>query len=284
MSLRDRILAKLRTVPALPAAAIETVQLLQDPDSDIKDIARSIEHDPGLTANVLKLANSAYIGMSKSVGTIQQAVVRIGTAEIVKMIVGLSFSPIASRPVRGYDLPPGALWEHSVAVAVASEQIVRLREINPPPHTFTPGLLIDVGKLVLGNFVEVDITSIQKLAFDQQASFEKAERQVLGIDHAEVGARLLEHWNLPEALVEVVRWHHDPSNVSEEQALVTDLVHTADQLMTLCGIGCGADGSNYAMCDTAVSRFSLSDDEVELVLSRSMEVFDKVRLKYKCNG
>ncbi len=277
MSRREEILADVRSTLALPTAAIETLTLLQDPSADIHDIARSIEHDPGLTANVLKLANSSFFGMAHSVGSVQQAIVRLGTAEIVQMVTSLSLAPIKERSVPGYDLMPGALWEHAIAVAVTADQIAHLRSVKPSAHTFTAGMLIDVGKLVLDQAVGAEIEPIRRLAFGQQMSFEQAERTVLGIDHAEVGAHLLEHWKVPGSLVEVVRWHHEPQNVSGNRDLV-DLVHTADQLVTLCGVGCGADGLNYRVSEPSVSRFNLKHSEIEWLLAQSMDVFNELRL------
>jgi len=280
MTRRDNIFTKIKSVPVLPAAAVETVALLENPKSNMKDIARSIEHDPGLTANVLKLANSAMMGMSGSISSIHQAIVRIGTAEVVRLVVSGSLAPIMRISAHGYDLDPGALWEHAVAVAVTTEEIVRLRKLNAPPHTFTAGLLIDIGKLVLDQFVDVEIESIRSLAFEQHMSFEQAEQQVLGIDHAEVGACLLDHWHVPSSIVEIVRWHHEPQNVSGDQSLVADLVHTADQLMTMCGIGGGVDGMNYHTCGSSLSRFNLRESEVEFLMSRSIEVFHQVKSRY----
>lgn len=280
MTRRDEILTKISSVPALPAAATEAVALLEDPEAEIKSIARAIEHDPGLTANVLKRANSASMGMAGSVSSVQQAIVRLGAVEIVKMAVRDSLAPIMRQSAVGYQLQPGELWEHAVAVTVATEQIAIMRHIKVPPEASTAGLLIDVGKLVLGQFVELEIEPIRKLAFQQQLPFEVAERQVLGIDHAEVGAHLLDQWNLPAPIVEVVRWHHEPKHVSPDNALVADLVHVADQVITLSGLGCGEDGMRHHTDESSMSRFKLRPSEIEILLSRSMEAFNAIRSQY----
>ena len=246
MTRRDEILTKISSVPALPAAVTEAITLLEDPETPIKTIARAIEHDPGLTANVLKRANSASMGMARTVSSVQQAIVRLGAIEIVKMAIHDSVAPIMRQPTLGYQLRSGELWEHAVAVMVATEQIAIMKKIETPSDASTAGLLIDVGKLVLGQFVELEIEPIRDLAFQQHLSFEEAEREALGIDHAEVGAHLLDQWNLPDAIVDVVRWHHEPTRVSPDHRLVADLVHAADQIITISGIGGGDDGLTTA--------------------------------------
>ena len=280
MTRRDEIIAKTSSVPALPAAVAEAITLLEDPETPIKVIARAIENDPGLTANVLKRANSSFMGMARKVSSVQQAIVRLGVAEIIKMAIRDSMAPIMQGSAQGYQLRPGELWEHAVAVAVATEQVALLRNIKPPPEAHTAGLLADVGKLVLGQFVELEIEPIRQLAFEEQLSFEEAERQALGIDHAEVGALLLDQWNLPSSIVEAVRWHHEPRHVSPAHALLVDLVHTADLIVTLSGIGAGEDGLQHHSDESTMSRFKLRPSEIEVLLSRSMEVFQDVQSQY----
>ena len=102
-----------------------------------------------------------------------------------------SVGPIMKQGVKGYDLPKGKLWEHSVAVAIGAEQLAKELKISAPSYLFTAGLLIDIGKLVLSSFVNVDAQPIVKLAFEKHIPIDVAERRVLGIDHNRGGSNII---------------------------------------------------------------------------------------------
>lgn len=276
MSRREEILEKVKSIPALPTVATKAIQLLRDPEVDIKDVVQMIEYDQGLTSNVLRLANSAYFAGPRTIGSLRDALVRLGMNRIFQLVVTSAISPFARQPVKGYDLAPGELLEQSVAVAVGAEELAPMVGVRPPVHTFTAGLLHDLGKIILSTFVEVDAAPITNLAYREKVSFELAEAQVLGIDHAEAGAALLEEWNLPESIVEAVRWHHQPDSAPGDK-LVVDLVHVADNLLTESGVGVGIDGLNYQLSPGAVSRLQLRTSTAEKVVYTMLTSVEDLR-------
>jgi putative nucleotidyltransferase with HDIG domain len=251
------------------------IQLIQNADVDLGELARTIEYDPGLTSNILRLANSAYFGCPRSISTMREAVVRLGMNTMFQLVVTSAAGPLMRKPIKGYDLPSGKLWEHSVAVAIGVQQLAATLGIKPPDYTFTAALLHDVGKVVLGTFLEVDAGPIMDLAFEEQISFEVAEQQVLGIDHAEIGAILLEDWNLPKYIVDVVRWHHQPEHFSGN-TLVVDLVHVADNLSMLGGIGTGSDGLNYCPSEEVTEKLNITTHIAESVICKILIGLDQL--------
>lgn len=269
MSARDEIIAAIGEVQALPSAVADVVAMIQDPQSDLADMARVIEYEPGLTANVLRLANSAYFGAQRQIHSLREAVVRLGIDTVFELVMATAIAPLARPAVRGYDLVPGDLWDHSIAVGLSAVHIAHLTGRPEPRGLFTSGLLVDIGKIVLGTFIDVDPQPILDAAFDAGLAFDAAEREVLGIDHAEVGATLIEQWNLPETMVEVVRCHHRPE-LAAEPSLAIDLVHAADVCCMMGGIGTGTDGLHYHVCDASVERLQLTTRIVEQVVT---EVF-----------
>lgn len=261
MSIRDLVIKRIPEIPALPAAATRVLHLLQDPDVGVGTIMEAIEYDPVLTTEILRLANTAYFAGPRTVGTLRDAGVLFGTERILQLVLATSIFPIARQPLLGYDLSAGQLIRHSMAVAIGAEQMAALCGRPAPDHTFTAGLLSDIGKIVLGSFLEVDAQPIVQLAGGEGLSFEVAERQVLGIDHAEVGALLLEAWNVPRNIIDVVRWHHEPDRFPGDPYVV-DLVHAAIHLSVGFGLGGGIDGLNYKPSELALSR--LKADHVML--------------------
>jgi putative nucleotidyltransferase with HDIG domain len=259
----------------MPAVAANAAGLLLDPDSDIADIVDAIEYDPGLASNLLRMANSAYYGFREPISSIRDAMVRLGTHQIYKMLMSWGFSRMAQQSIPGYGLAPGKLWEHSIGVAVGAEQLASDLDIVPPDHAFAAGLLHDIGKIAIGAFVEVDLDSILQIVNQDKVSFEVAEQQVLGIDHAEAGAAMLEHWNLPQNVVEASRWHHQPDSLDEE-SLVVDLVHVADTMCLMGGIGAGVEGTNYTTSRETASRLRLDIVKGDAVISEILAKLDSV--------
>ncbi len=284
MSSREAILKQIRKVPAIPVAATEVLTLLQDPDVKIGQLRRKIEFDPGLASNVLKLANSAAFGGAGSVSSIQAAIVRVGIRQLARLVTASAVAPVVRGEVRGYGVPAGGLWEHSASVALGVEALAEVLKVKLPEVASTAALLHDVGKMVLSTFVQVDAAPIAKLAFEKRVSFEEAEREVLGIDHAEAGAELLASWNLPDAVVEVVRWHHQPGKDAGER-LALDLVNAADHVSIACGIGRGdADGLHYRPSSQVVSRLKLTTGAAEMVACRMLTGLDELRELFGAGG
>ena len=269
MRIRDQIIKDLDTLPSLPTAAIKAVKLLQDPDVSISELTKTIEYDPALTTNVLRLANSAYFGASKQIGSLKQAIIRLGTNNVFRLVVASAVAPLANKAVKGYDLPPGELWIHSIAVAIGSDIMRDELNLTVPGYMFTAALLHNIGKVVLGNCSYVDPQKILDMATSHQVSFDEAELAVLGIDHAEVGALLLEKWNLPQNIIEVVRWHHYPKYYPESKEVI-DLIHVTDNLCIKMGIGLGVDGLIHRISQESLDRLNLKTKITEKVLIKTI--------------
>ena len=276
MKQRDKILEAVRLVPTMPVAAVEVVRLLEDMDVPMEKIVRAVEHDPGLTSNLLRLANSPFFATKREVGSVREAAMQLGMNWMFQMVIGTVISPLTHQRIKGYDMPPGQLLTHSVAVAEGAEQIARVLRVKVPHYLFTAGLLHDLGKVVLGTFVAVDTSPITALCREEDLSFEEAEKQILGIDHAEVGAELLHWWKLPEAVAEAVHWHHQPEKFSGDTTVV-DLVHVADNLALLCGLGIGSDGLRYRPSWQAAERLALSAEQAELAVCEVMSKLEEWR-------
>ena len=129
---------------------------------------------------------------------------------------------------------------------------------------------------MLGTFIEIDAEPILALACDQQTPFPEAEARVLGMDHAEAGALLLEEWHLPSAIIDVVRWHHEPDRFPNGDTLVVDLVHIADELGRASGTGAGTDGFMYALSQEAVDRLGVTTRIAEKVVSDVLTDLDEL--------
>jgi len=272
----DGILSRISSVSTIPTASVELVRLLQDPDLPNSKLTQAIEYDPSLTSNLLRLANSAYFGYSRAVSTVRDAIFLLGRNEIFQMVVATVVGKMTKQSVRGYGLSPSELWDHLMGVAVVSRRVGQALHQKIPSYTFTAGLLHDVGKIVLGTFGEVDPAPILELAQEEKIGLVEAEQRILGIDHAEVGACLLESWNLPAYLAEVVRWHHDPGRESG-QAVVAGLVHVADALCIVHGIGISVSGHLRGLAEEILLKARLETRVSEEVIAQALAELDGLR-------
>jgi putative nucleotidyltransferase with HDIG domain len=199
----EQLMAQVRSFPSMPSAAVKLLALFNDPDTTISHVEKILSTDPGLTANVLKLTNSGYFGLALKVGSVSQAIALLGPKILIQLVLASSVGVTMDKPVPGYDLPPGELWRHSIAVSVAAEGLVKELNVPGADLIFTAALLHDVGKLILGDYLEKDIKQIE-FAASRGISFEKAEHKVLNTNHAEIGARILQNWSLPPQIVSAV--------------------------------------------------------------------------------
>lgn len=228
-------MAKVKSFPAMPSTATKLLSLLDDPDVSFSQIEEIIRYDPGLTANILKLTNSAYFGIPLKVSSVKQAMTLLGWKRLLQLVMTLCMSTLMKKPVPGYDLPQGELWRHSIAVSIAAENIVKTLQIPDAEDVFTAALLHDVGKLVLGGFVKKDLEFIEDMV-SKGLTFDVAEHIILGMDHAEVGSHILKQWSFPDELVNAVCWHHNPESC-ESYCKMIDIVHIANNLGQVIGAG-----------------------------------------------
>jgi putative nucleotidyltransferase with HDIG domain len=264
-----KIVSAIKAFPGMPGTAVKLLALIDDPGMRVSQIERILRHDPGLTANVLRLANSAYFGIPSKVGSIRQAVILLGLKRLIQMVIAACVSAIMDKPVPGYDLSPGELWRHSIAVSVAAEGLVKELQIEAAEEIFTAALLHDVGKLVLGEFVQDDFKQIQT-AISQGISFEMAETIVLGINHADVGARILTSWSLPLEIVNAIQFHHAPQSTTQS-SMMLDIVHVANFMSMMIGIGIGRDGLQHQPSVEVIERLGLESHHLEKVASQTMQ-------------
>ena len=265
----NKIASAISSFPGMPGTAVKLLGLIDDPAMRVSQIEEILRHDPGLTANVLRLANSAYFGILYKVGSIRQAVILLGLKRLIQMVIAACVSAIMDKSVPGYDLPPGELWRHSIAASVAAEGLVKVLKVEAAEEIFTAALLHDVGKLVLGDFVKDEFKKIET-AVSQGISFEMAEKIVLGTNHAEVGARILTHWLLPQEIVNAVQFHHAPE-ASEQISSMLDIVHVANFISMMIGIGIGRDGLQHQPSAEVTERLGLEPEHLEKVASQTMQ-------------
>jgi putative nucleotidyltransferase with HDIG domain len=257
----DQILSKVKSFPTMPEAGAKMLGVLEKPDTEISDIEEILRYDPGLTANILKLANSAYFGIPSKIGSLEQAVMVLGFKRLKQLVVASCVSAVMDKSVAGYDLPPGNLWRHSIAVSLAAEALVKDKKKTVSQDVFTPALLHDVGKLVLGTFVKEELVAIKSIAA-KGVPFVVAENMILGTDHAEIGAQILTHWNFPKEVIHAVRWHHNPDSPKTVTPQM-DIVYLANLLCQTADASDGTGGQSVELSPAVIERLGVQVNQFE---------------------
>ncbi|MAE71772.1 MAG: hypothetical protein CME06_15045 [Gemmatimonadetes bacterium] len=199
-----------RDLPAFPAVINEINALLLDPTTSAGDLSEVICRDQSLTAKLLKLVNAAYYGFHRQITGIQEAVSLLGFEEMQSLALAASVMGMWDNSMGDPELH-ARLWDHSIAAGrVAREIAIVSPRSAEVADVFIGGLLHDIGKVVLQiEFPTECAEAMERLSPENQSSTE-VETGILGVGHAEVGAWLLDRWQLPLELVDAVRWHHAP--------------------------------------------------------------------------
>jgi putative nucleotidyltransferase with HDIG domain len=265
MNIDKMILESMEKLPPFPAVIHRVLQIMGDPKSSAQDIVEIIQYDQSITASVLMICNSAYFGLRHPVYSVRDALVRIGFNQLMEIILSRGGAHLFARSYPGYDLAAGELWRHSVACALLSQIVADRMGFKTTPMEFTAALLHDIGKVVLNEFVKDHSQEIRHLVRENQVSFLEAEKQVLGIEHADLGGKISEHWKFPGKIIAGIRHHHAPLSASVEQEFAS-LIHLCDAVAMMTGFGGGADGLSYPGYKEITKDYGLGDQDIEAII------------------
>jgi putative nucleotidyltransferase with HDIG domain len=271
------LVAKVKNLPPISQAALQLVNLLDEPAVSNEDVVQVLKYDNVLTAKLLRACNSPYFGLEEPVSSVDQAVLILGHHQILHIVLTLAFGGAMAVPLVGYAVESNELWRHSLTAATSAEYIVSDGiEFNVDSHVaFTVGLLHDIGKLVLGQVLTPENqTNIRALIADKKNSRWEAEKLVLGTDHAEVGGALLQAWNLPEEIIEAVANHHHP--VVDPNPKLSSVSHLANYIAHRLGSAPGLE-TYAAFVDIKVAEaFSLTPARIESITDGAKNACDRV--------
>ena len=248
------ILKKVDKLEPVPTIIYRVLALANDPDAPLSELMRVVERDPAITANLLRTANSAYMGLPVKVDSVQQAVSMLGQQHVLEMVLSQNLSSNLNRAQRGYGLAKGDLWRQSLAVAMLARTLAKQRDLMSLPAIYTAALLKDIGKVILHEYVADEFDAIQQLVTDQGMSFVEAEKEVLGMDHTILGGIIAKQWNFSPHMVYMIENHH-LANVASRNDPATATLYLADMVAMMVDTGLGVDRLAYHVYQDVFNEF-----------------------------
>ena len=273
----ERILRSIRHVPAFPMTIQKVTELLRNEDYSVQEVANVIKFDQAITANILRMCNSAYFGVRSRIGTLNDAVIYLGKDNIIRAVQTSGVSRFFKKAAEGYVPRASDLWTHSVSVALMSQILFKRIYQQEQPVLYTAALLHDVGKVILGEYVHKSFDKIMGLVGQEGCSFLEAEEKLFGINHATIGGKIAEQWNFPEEISTAIGFHHRPDLLADHQAIFPWLIYLADQIGSMMGVGGGQDGLAYRAVSEVAQRFQLRDKDIEACMVQLFEDMERAR-------
>jgi putative nucleotidyltransferase with HDIG domain len=253
-----RQVERLRELPTLPDVVERIATILERPDANLAEAARLVETDQVLTAQLLRLANSAFYGFSGQIGSVAQALVVLGTTVTRSLLYGTA--------VLDLRIDLAGFWEHSIGTAVAAGALAKHLRLPKPEEVSGAALLHDLGKVVLYKQAPEAFSAVLDAADVEGITFAEAERRLLGLDHTEVASWLLTRWRFPPRVLEPVVFHHAPAR-ARLAPVETAVVHAANTLVRAYGYGFGGDRRVPAVAPAAWDRLDLRAGDLDAVIA-----------------
>ena len=273
--IQDKI-EQITNLPTLPGIVARVMHIVHDPSSSSNDVAFIVGQDLALSAKVLRLANSAFYGMPHTITSIHNAVVILGFKVINTIVLSLTVFDMFPHEKKSSLFNRTAFWRHCTSCALICRflsQRLRSFVLFDPEEAFCAGLLHDIGKVAMEQYLHEDFHKALKHAKHKKISLYEAEKETLGYAHTDVAQWLTANWQLPEAISMPLLHHHDPQNAKDHADIVA-LCHYADYLCYEMKLTIDEDYAPPSLVRPAVDKLDISPEDVEalrLVLSDELE-------------
>ena len=272
ISMND-ILKQIEYLPVFNRTTQKALQLLLDDVDHNKEIAEVIKFDPGLTANVLKLANSAYFAHTVEIKDLTGAINYLGRDKMYQILTLSTASQYFKKQSAGYELMQGELWKHSISVGIVAEYLSYFEPKENKSALFTAGILHDIGKTILSIWVDDLWTDILYLIENQGIDFIEAEKRVLGYTHALVGGAILQRWFFPDNVVLAARNHHDAKIHPNP---IVRIIRLADYVSIAMGYMSQQDNMLYQGYKDLMEYYKIQTKDLELIFSDCHNIIQSV--------
>ena len=251
-------IGRLEKLPTIPPVLTKLLDIIENPGTSLSEIGNFISKDPALTSVILKAINSPVYGFPGKISTVSQALILLGMNVVKGMLLSIAVFEIMQKVMAG-------LREHSVGCAITARIISRKKSMDCFEEIAIAALLHDVGKVVLGLKFSEEYKKIMSEVAEKDSFISDSEKVLFGADHADVGTWLLEKWQFPRSMIEVIDYHHQPQ-LSRNFPVQTAIVHLADVLIRAKGFGFAGDNLVPAISPYAWKILNLTETDIKEIL------------------
>jgi len=281
VALKDlqKTLEGISSIPTLPTVIERITRLLQSPKTSAEEIGKAITTDQALASKVLKLVNSAFYGFPGRISTITHAIVILGFSTVKNIVLTASILDIFKRKSRTdvADFNFEQFWMHSIACGAASQSIAKFLGNKDKEECFIAGLIHDMGKVILCQYLPEDFKEAYSLGRQQGLLFYESEKKLFNITHEEIGGMLAERWNLPKSLQYAIKYHHNPST-SHDHYMTTAIVHCADIFVRALDYGNGGDTKIPMVTESVWKNLGLENAPLPTLFDNIEDEFEKANV------
>jgi putative nucleotidyltransferase with HDIG domain len=271
----NEVIASAEKLPPFPDVVRKVMPLIQQM-VPVRKIEAVIRFDQAITAKVLAIAQSAYYSRGRAIPSLQDAIMSLGQRQLMQVIMAACAAQFFSGKIAGYDLREGELWQHAVATAIMAEKVATRIGHKDVLTVYTAGLLHDIGKTILNQYVKAYFDLIVNAIRSRQLRFIDAEREILGIDHQQLGAIIAKRWRFPGEVLDAISYHHHPQDTREHRDVVA-MVYVANRMVSGMGIGCGVDGFFQPNQDDVFAELGITTRMVEKFMAETLEDLEDTR-------
>jgi putative nucleotidyltransferase with HDIG domain len=275
MPLKDEIISRIRSVQPLSHTAQQIMRILCDSGQSAENLNRIIKTDAALTARVLTIVNANTLYRTEPITTVAGAMKAIGDKVMLGIALDYCTDGLMLKPLDGYQAEQGKLWEHNLLTAIAAKVIALMSpmEVNAD-EAFTGGILHDIGKSVLSEFLKDSIDElIMEIDRGLLLDYLAAEEEKLGTNHCIIGAAMAKMWKLPSPFPEIIRHHHHPQAADVKYHRIIYTVHLGDIIAMMNGIGTGCDSLCYQLENGYKELLGIHKDQLPAIMLRVDEEF-----------
>ena len=258
----------IKSLPPFPAVALQLMSLLDDDEAPMKQVVTLLRIDPALSAEILRVSNSALYGLSRRIDNVSHAVVVLGTESVKRLALTVALGRFSQRFLN--DKALRVCWDHSVACALVGERLAE-HTSGSQDRAYTAGLLLDVGRLALLSCYPAEYGNLIEVARENDFDQLECERQMFDIDHCAAGEWLGRHWNLPNDLVEAIATHHTRQ---PDDSSTPSIAAAADRIADTLGFSALRMPAKYTIEET-IAALPVIDQAAALASISAME--DEIR-------
>jgi putative nucleotidyltransferase with HDIG domain len=277
----DRAVERLQPIPQV---ALKILRMIDANEPETKELAVEIGKDQVIGARTLRLCNSVMFAGRNKIESLEHALIFLGLKLLVKLVISSLIDDFFSRTGQGYSLCKGGLFHHAVGTAIIAETLAKVTGKANPGLAYTAGLLHDIGKVVLDQYVASAYPLFYRNLFEERNSFSESEKRILGMDHTHVGCLLAQKWSFPESLIDTIRHHHAPEKANQHHALI-HIVYLADLLMSRFHSGLELERLDTATLSTRLAAVGFTLDQfpkiVDLIPTKVFESSPELALMKK---